>query len=672
MAIPNIGAGYRPGTSLPVNSSWSEFYYAGVNFGPFTHITNYDVEVIYDARGSRAYNRFTLTCTSTITWDEGPGSNDVGSFIAADALATRVRQALTTQGGVLLLRGRAVGVMAVNVGGVRDIMNGPVPQQLGPEVLGELTSRFEWTLTWHLPDCPAAVYTSELGTLSNTNTISTTVENGYTTRTISGQAVIPQSRAVLGANFPADAATKFLRIADGRPGSLFPAIPFGFRRGPYTCTLNESRSTLSYSVVDTQNGYQNPPPGCITAEESYEEGTSQDAALATWSATFSGRYEIPYNGNVNDATNAFWFFVGSEIKQIQKMLADQKDANGNPTAGGPNGLIPTAVTLSDPDRRGRRIISLSLSVRFVTGLDNVLEQSGIWRPLANGNWQTWSDSMNAAFVFSPRGTAELDFNPALDNIVSLCAPSNDLGNRAPTRGRLNRLRPRPPILEGIPNELRAALTPLPGQDWLWYNCHVYAEDDDGVNQVVTLPTKPLTGVTDLVATDFNAMVESAVRGLIAGGSELISGSFGPLVPPAPVPPGAGAGGGGAVVPPGAPTNVGVGLVPANLPTGTTWVERRKRPARYIWFVGSAGRYGSPILEPGFSFCTIGGVQYPLIRCQRAKDGPPFEQMTYPSVNVAGGSPTPIYAAVWHMRFGIVGPLNVKGPVETPPNPWTGK
>jgi hypothetical protein len=681
MSLPVPNPGWRPASnagaqSLPVNSPWSAFYYAGVNFGPFTHITDYNVEVVYDARMNRSYNVFVLTCESTITWDAGV-NNGPNSYSAADALATRVRQALTTQAAPLLLKGRAVGVMAVNNGVVTDIKNGPIPRMMGPEVLGELTSKFVWTLTWHLPDCPDAVYSAALGTLSNTYTVSTVVEKGYTTRIIAGKAVIPQNRLALGARLPANAATKFQRALDGQPGSLFPLEPYGFFRGPYSCTLNEDRSELSYSITDTQMGLQAPPPGCITADESYDLGTQQRAGLARWSATLQGRYEIPYNApSVNDAVDAFFEFAGGKLFFLKTMLAQQRDANGNPVQGVPNGLIPTAFSVSEPEVRGRRIVALSLSVEFTTGLRNVIEQSGVWRRVSNGDWQAWYDSMG--WVFNPLGTAALDFDVTKDTIVDLCQPNvHNLGNNAPTTGDLRRYALLP-IPEPKPEDrnLVAQLLPVPGQDWLSYYCNVFPEDDDGTNGVVTLSTEPLAGSTDLVG-QFNAMVASAVKAVISssvgsGVAQLIGGQLlGPLTPPTPQPPGQGGAGANAagVVPPGVPTDSSVGI-PDNLPTGTTWVERRVRPFRYVWFIGAAERYGSPVPEPGFNFAVIAGKKYPLVRCQRPEDGPAFWQRSLLTANVFGGNPKPRYQGFWRMRFGFVGPIK-GGNVETPPNPYTG-
>lgn len=665
MAITPVPApGWRPlingVQTLPVNSAWSYLEYAGVVFGPFTTIEDYQPAVHYDQRNSRSYVEFTLTCTSTVTWSDPVG---------ADQLCGAVRQALTTQGGQLVLRGRAVGEMLVNIGTVIDIRNGPIPTVQSYETKGELTSVFHWTLTWCLPDCGDAVYTAELGTLSNTNTVSTQMDNGYATRTVSGKVVIPQNRAALGARFPADAATKFLKIADGRPGSVFPPLPIGFRRA-YTYSLNEDRSELSYSCTDKQIGREAPPPGCVTAEEGHENWTEQAGGFYAWNTTFTARYEVPWDGSIDAAIEAFFEFVNGRLFFIRDMLANQRDANGNPNREAGGGFIPRSFRAEQPDVRGRRTANFSMTCTYVTGLRNVLEEGGIWRPVANGNWQAWFGTMEAA-VFNPLGTAVLDYEPDEDHIVNLCEPNTrNLGELAPGVGRLGLFRPGPEptvnILSGSRGRLTSELlSPQPNLDWLYYLPSIVLETDDGVNGVRTLPLAPLNGSTDLVG-EFNGMDPAAVAAAIGGalGSQLIGGQlFGPITPPVP------GQGGGAGQPPGVPTDQTVGVL-TNQQAGTTWVERRVRPQTFVWFSGAAARYGRKVPEPSLTSVTIGGIKYPVVRAMRAGDGPAFSQRAVQTFAWAGGKQYPLYRAGWRMRYGVIGPVT-PGEVQPPPNPRTG-
>lgn len=657
--LMNTGGGMRQ--TLPGGDDWAIFTYGGVNFGPFTKIESYDVEVRYDERMNRSYNQFTLACVSTVTGSSAP---------SADALCTQIRWILTQPKLPLHLSGRAVGEMRVNVAGIVDIRNGPIPTVQSFELKGTVTAVFRWTLSWCLPDCNDAVYTADMGVLSNTYTVSTTVDGGYTSRNISGKVVIPQNSFALGARFPANAADKFMKVADGRPGSIFPELPPYFRRGPYTYTLSPDRSELAYSITDTQTGYQAPPPGCITADELYE-AHSDSKMLFQWSATVSGRYEIPYNGNPNDAVNAFFSFAVGKLDYIVNMQKQQKDANGNPVANRPNGLIPTAFSLGEPEVRGKRIVALSLTVYFVSGLKNVIEQSGMWRQVNNGQWQAWFDTMG--FVFNPLGTARLDFGFNRDVYVDLCQPNTgNLGQYAPGLGNLRNLRPANVPLVPQTQELRNKLKPQLGNNWLYYRAWVQPVHDAGTNSVVTSPTEPLGGKTDLTGT-FNGLIASAVNGVIAGGAELIGGSLiGSLVPPAVTPLGQGVASGNANGVPGVPTNQAVGIT-NNLPTGTTWIERRVRPQVYFYFCGNAARYGEEVPPPFLTFVTIKGEKYPVIDLQREEDGPFFWQNTVSTPSIAGGTPYPVYCATWRRRYGVVGPVP-GGPftIDLPPNPFTGQ
>lgn len=651
--LQNRGAGLTQ--TLPnANDGWTEFRYGPIDFGPFTTIDDYNPERVYDERGNPSYVKFTLTCTSTVTGHSIP---------AADILTNYVRQTLETPKLPLILRGRAVGYMVVNTSGIVDVKNGPMPTVTSWEVMGQLTTIFRWTLTWCLPDCPDGVYTADMGYLSNTYTVSTTVDGSYTTRTINGKLVIPQNSFALGARFPADAATRILRYADGQPGSIFPTLPPYFRRGPYQYTLNQDRSELAYSVTDTQTGRAAPPPGCVHAEESYELHTAVERNLFGWTATFNGRYEVPFNGDTQDAVNAFMEFVSGKMFFLNQMLIQQKDDKGNPVKDITKASVPIAFSLGNPDSRGKRVVTLSFSIWFVSGLKNVIEQSGVWAPVSNGQWKGWFDTMG--YVFNPYGTAGLDFDYGKDTYVDACAPNTyDLGQKAPTTGVLKDPPPQPQTKAPNINKLTK---PQPGLDWAYYVPWIVPIDDAGVGQVRTLSGKPLTGSTDLFSQGFNAMIPSSVKGIFGGISSLISGGLiGSLIPQPPVSPGQG---GGPQQVPGIPTNQSTGVI-KNKDTGTTWGERRAPPFREFWFCGMAGRYGKPVPQPNLTFVTIQGRLLPAIYSQRPEDGPPFWQRAVPMPPFAGGTPYPMYFAFWCMRYTAVG-LVPPGPIDPPPNPYAG-
>jgi len=667
---PQLPQGGGFADTLPVNSEWAELQYAGVEFGPFTTVDEYQVEPVFDERGNKSYNRFTLTCSSTLI---GGG---VGGNVGVDSLAIKVRRSLTTPRGLLVLSGRAVGRMVVNDGVTIDIKNGPIPTVVSWDVRGENASRIHWTLTWCLPDCPDAVYTSELGTLSHTYTVSTQVDNGYTTRTISGKVVIPQNRAKHNARLPADTADKFFYIADGQPGSIMPVMPPGFRRS-YSSSLNEDRSTLSYTVTDTQIGRQAPPPGCLTADESYALSTQQVGGFFQWVATIDTRYELPIDGDINNAADAFFTYINDKLDFMLRMLGEQDPGPGKPRLKGyPSTILPLSFSMGEPEVRGRRVATFSFSFSFVTGLMNVLRQSGIWQQVSNGNWQTWYNSIS--FVMNPLGSAGLTLNASIDTIVDLCHPSPlDLGNFAPGIGtRPAMLEPGKKIRLSAPaKKLQTSLEPKVGQDWVSYRTWFEIVTDDGVAKVTTLPAAALNGDTDLIPDNaFNGAVSAAVLGAIGGigagtsGGTGVSGVGGLTPPPAVI----GSGGtGGGIKPPGLPTPAATGILDRQ-DTGVMYPERRTLPHQEVFFCGEAARYGTPVPAPALAFITFqDGSQVGVVRAQRPEDGPPFGQVSFPLPNIWGGDPVPLYTARWRMRYITLGEVKPGNVIKDPPNPMTG-
>lgn len=576
--------------------------YGSLDFGPFTRTTSVSVRPEPTADGrSIKWNRFTLSFESHIT----------GATAAeADATAIRCRQILTKTGLPFICTGRGIGDIRVNVGNVRDVDSGPKPQELSFDaaVGGDRVSKLRWTISFAIPECPDAAYKFRIADYSFV--VQYSVQNGYTTRTIRGELVIPQNRLNNGERFPQDSADYY------REQVVVPP-PEGFKPvSGVNITLSKDRSTISFDYAHTEMGRNILPPGLVEWDMSQTMSTSTQFLVHGWQTTFSATGELAKDGQFRDAVIAFFTDVQARMGKFI-----QRPANSDPridTGGQKVNAIPIAFNATEPSIYGPRKINLSITYQSIADLDAVLNSS-IWTKLPNQNrnsWRQWWLSVKDT-AFHPRGYAKLVYDIGEDRITDLC----DAGPQRPPAGQ-----PPPPIQEIINKLVGGTIQITQKNSWIMYECSVTFESDSGNSFVRTMPDRSPTAADD---PDYGADVYTT--NVLTGGNILNTL-------------GAGVGGNPANGGPFVGGRLDNQMVPNK-------AVRGKKPQWFVVIAGSAIRAGFAVPCP--SIKEVNGMK--VVPLPRADSGEGFSQLSQP------GFISPIFYARWKFRYGIEGDLSKTTP-----------
>jgi hypothetical protein len=581
-----------------------ELRYGNVNFGPYTRTTGVSVRPEYSADGRTViFNRWSMSFETHIYGD---------TRAQCDLLANIYRKALTKNGEAFVCTARGIGDIRVNVGLVRDVDNGPKPQELSFEAAmgGELAAKVRWSITFAIPECDDAAY--KFRAMDFSYTVTYTTNNGYTTRSIRGDLRIPQNRVANGDRFSQDSAEAYRSRIHIDP-------PEGFRpQGGTSVTLSKDRSSISFEQTHVEMGRNIYPPGVVEASLSHTV-TSTAPMGGAGQATFNGSYELPKNGQVRDAVDAF-------SKAVQARLTQANDAPDVPgplrgTRSKTQYMLPVSFTVTEPDIYGPRKVNISLTLSVISTLNSILA-SGIWTQLPSQNRQSWRRWwLSVSDVFGPRGTAKLVFNIGEDRIVDLCDAGRSVLNpdgrdREPNGGVLGP----PPI--NLPK-------PTPEASWLNYKCTAIVQCDSGNTLVRTMPTRPLTddkdpdtganpfSIPSLMRTGISTIFGNITGGLIGGGGA--QGGGNPFIQPGDL------------------------RLDNNLSDSTA--VRSRKVQWYVIIDGSATRAFYPVPRPSIE--SINGLK--VVPLDKENVGGFGQTQTH----VLG---QPIYAAKWRLKYGVEGDL----------------
>lgn len=604
--------------------------YNGVPFGPVTRTTGVSIKPVEDAAGrTTVYNQYDITLES---WFGGVAKG------FTDLTANLCRQALTKNGGPLILTHRAIGDIRVNVGEVRDVMNGPKVRELSfePAVGGDLMSKLRWSISFCIPECRDAVY--KFRAMEFCYTVSYQLTNGYTTRSIQGHIKVPQNRVANGARFPQDSAD------DYREDIVVPP-PEGFRivYGPFNLSMD--RSTLNFSYQHVEMGRNNLPEGVVEATASQTMSTTQ-AGMAQWQTTISATYEVPKDGEFRDAVQAFRDLLRERVNSFRKQKFKNEKGQDESCA-----IFPVAMTVTEPEIYGPRKLTFSVTLRTIGRLDNILN-SGIWKRTSTAGvdkWRDWYLSVNSS-ALDPRGYAQLKYDIGEDRIIDLCdanavlLPQGSGGTGLMDGNLLGGLFPRPD---------RAT-------SWLSYECHVTVERDDGNSLVRDMPETELTSEDDPVGFDpydfsvVGTVIGSAVN---AGGvGQSASYQAGQVAGSAIGASLSGAVNAGGV---GNPLSGLISVISVGAAEGANKVingVRSRKAAYVITLEGKAARVGFEIPEPALREVN----KIPVVPLNKVGDGTGFK------TGLIAMSVLPIYGATWRLRYGLEGDLG-KRRIEVPRN-----
>ena len=129
--------------------------------------------------------------------------------------------------------------------GQKDCASGPSPLSFSYKPIGPNAAVIEWAVETTIPAC-AQSGGSGSQVLAYNYKIDFGVDNqGFTSRTISGEVWIPLTRSQAGAtNVPGNVDSLF--------ESVNPPVPPGFRRTTRNHTVSSDRRSLSFTIVDEE------------------------------------------------------------------------------------------------------------------------------------------------------------------------------------------------------------------------------------------------------------------------------------------------------------------------------------------------------------------------------------------------------------------------------------
>lgn len=429
--------------------------YNGFVFDPdYTTTTQLVVTPVEDPAGrTTMYNEYRIRLRSYITG------------APTDAAVVAARQRLTKFGGAFVYGGtsRGVGTISLNTTSRRDVLYGPKPTLLALEPKGPNACRLDWEVMLRVPDCPAARYS--FAPMALAYRVEFRIRrNGRTDRAVTGELRIPNNRKLPGSREILDSPDRYRE-------TIPPPVPEGFRRewGPWQ--IDESRTRLSFGWTDSELDGSAFPPGVVDAKVS-QTTRSTGPGMLQWETTIRAEYEaLP---GYEAVPLLHWArVVKDRIVDAKKRLAAQP-GKAPPT------FVPVAFECSEPDlfHPGRQAFAVTYRVSGV-GVRDILNASGMWRPVPDSDWKQWDYSLKES-AHHPRGIARLKWTANEDRIVDLCGDEDGSDPYAPSKFGPS----------GMPPAVVA-----PATSWLAYRNDVQVEADSGTTEMRQLPKLELKPTT---------------------------------------------------------------------------------------------------------------------------------------------------------------------------------
>ena len=364
--------------------------YNGVSFGPSLD-SKVTADPVYDSAGRTiiyyvAHFHFDWIVDLANQTEPDPTNRAT----TTDTQLETIRQQLMHNGADFQYAANGFGYLSVNPGpaspavtfavpGTVDPVWGPKPRKVTFYGMNGKAAKCSFDIDVALLNCPNILAKGKI--MEFCFKIGWDGEDGLTRRTYTAHLCIPATRGPGGARTLPDNADNYF------PGKAVPDVPLGFRRLPVRRILSEDKCRLDITVVDEEHPSRNyPPPQSVRVEMSHNVETD-GPVFVKWRGTLKGTYEYPKG--VNPAKGFYEFMV---------VLFDRLD---NITKQGGGAIIPTKLTLSEPDLYGRAKGEFSLSYRYLLTLENVKEKikdtvqnglaaSGLWRPVPNNSYTLWA------------------------------------------------------------------------------------------------------------------------------------------------------------------------------------------------------------------------------------------------------------------------------------------
>lgn len=426
--------------------------YNGVAFTGAHHVTT-ELEPIYDDSGRLIVaHRITINVDAILAEDR-----------SLDRTLEELRFRLEQPRRPLVFINKGFGDdLIVNRGRVQDIRNGPKPNILSWEPVGDdRAAEIKWSVTTEIPPCRVGRFRG----VSFINwSASWSMSSEGTTRRLGGFIEIASPRLIGG------------DTADAYRDFFSPPLLAGFdRTQEWTTSLDKSR--VNFDITDVEIPSPNPYA---------EDMTSMSGGhRAIWI-----RGKTTHGIDLIIAPRAR--LSGSEAWNVFLTIAAQRLSWAVR-----KGKAPIVMALEvDEDFFGRPQ-RFRLAYRFVTTITNFVSESGLWRPLGT-SWDRWTDSLRDN-ALSNRGDAGLRDIASDDagGARTLCltpATINPNNNQNP-RGRLSTGR-----AKVLKNE-----TPPPDKSWLDYKSAVVPMRDRPV-----IRQSKLQGPDDTTPGSYDSDVQGSV------------------------------------------------------------------------------------------------------------------------------------------------------------------
>jgi hypothetical protein len=411
---------------VPVPSG-SVFAYNGWTFGPYTKTRFIEKPITSADNRTVKFSELTFNTSGWLTQVEADAANAAAGG-SLDAAMVSLRRKLQVHGKRLQFVNYGMG-KNLDIGGtgpdaLRDCNFGPKAgqftwQSLGGAPLGCHGAMFEWSVTTWLPEC--ATFTFGPGVFVEIAcTASYDVgEDGLVTITYAGSAQIPMSLRSDGT---------FERNIDDELAGIINFVPEGFRR-KIQRTLSADRASVRFSIVDRQIEVAHPDD-VVTID--MRQSISQDRPFAPlWTGSITGTLRMDPMAPKVLAYHRFMNIATQRILTARNMILP----------GMSNQILPGVLKMEEDLFRNESRFSLGFKlIGKHFGIENIVENSGMWRPLINASnppmQEPWTARSSGASLAGRSqysyGYLRARFNNSLDVIVDPCSGPAPEANLTPS------------------------------------------------------------------------------------------------------------------------------------------------------------------------------------------------------------------------------------------------
>lgn len=371
-----------------------------------------------------------------------------------------IQKKLTARGGALSIVGKGFGLSVNQLQGPRDVAMGPHPEIISCQPVG---NRRAWLVAWScktaLPKCSdGEAVTAGRPMAFNYTWAVRQDDKGFSTRTVSGELVIPMTLKA-GERVPPDVADAYW---DQMMAGI-PPIP-SFKRS-VDRTLSEDRRTLGFTVTDQEMPADAFVPGATNWDGTQTVSMSlRDGGGARWMNTLTATYEVARGERKQVIYERFLALLASRIDQAQKQFMMVGMNVSDHVSAQDVTFTAQWVVMTQDARQG-------------------LLASGIFQPITGGGWPEWAASV-ATSALAPRGNAKLAYDPKSDSVIDLCDPPN-FGLKAGAGADRT--------LSTSPERGLRTVGPLPERSFALFTCAIEFTSDEGAFSLRTLPDVAAAG-----------------------------------------------------------------------------------------------------------------------------------------------------------------------------------